>query len=172
MEKIFPFHLEITEEEKKKRNLRVINKTAPKEYDDYAILIPAVNVYRYQKDKWEKLKIEGTLFLLTSATSPYPIIFILNNKLIKDPHDFCFKVVRRAEISLENKVVYLRFGGEDNICLSMISENDAEQFANVFKSLSLKIPDEKIVQPINNSVEDDPSYRHLANFIRRSRDRF
>lgn len=175
MDKLFPFSLEISEDEKKQRNFQVIHKTAPKEYNNYTISIPCVNVYRYMNEKWEKLNVKGTLFLLTSSVSSAPIIFILNNKLLRDPKDFCFRVSKKIEISLQNKLVYLRIADEDNICLSMLNNENAEQFVDEFKKLSLKSDDDNIKQQIkinNKENENDPTYRHLINYIRSSREHF
>ena len=92
------------------------------------------------------LRLDSTWILLTSSVSSAPIIFILNNKLLRDPKDFYFRVFKKIEISLQNKLVYLRIADDDNICLSMLNNENVEQFVDGFKKLSLKSDDNNIKQ--------------------------
>ena len=154
----FPLNFPDTEE-KRKINIRVINKelNGPK-IKDYLLSIPSCSVYRTNSNNsWEKIKVFGPLFVFKLPCKSFPVIFILNTKfsIVQKPPNTT--LVQKNNFLIEMDPNCVDFTVKDSILFIKFKEKN-EQF-----SISTNSDEDamKLLAALKPSHRSDPTYKHL-----------
>ena len=162
---LFPFVIHCSEEEKKSRNLRVLHNLIPDHhFDDYIFSNSNCSVYIFKNNAWQKLKITGTLFVLTSQDKCPPIIFILNNQMMNKAKDFILQLPLSSKISTKSQTVYFELSEDNYFCISTKDDVAANILAKTLQNYIISgVQDHNV----DSQVLRDPSYKHLVSYMRK-----